>query len=278
MIPSAKLFLGVVQNQWVSPGTGPLPSTLDKRLYNVGPELSKALEVPSIDLPVVSLSSPNAASAAPEDALCPEDKRLEQTLIKGHQASAWAVRAATSASFFSRSALLWLRQLQERLSPRGSRARRDINKLKVALEYTADASLDVDRFASKSIASSITTRRLLWLKQWQADNRAKWRLAFSAYSTNLLFGPPLEPLLVESKDKRKVLQAATKKQEGWHQPFYRRQPFQGQDRGFSNSRPQCQAPPRQGTSFYSRSGRNEQQFPPRKSFRDNSNRSFKRQK
>lgn len=63
MISLPRLFIDVVQNQWVSPGTGPLPNTLDKQLY-VGPELSKALEVPSIDLPVIGLSSPNAASAA----------------------------------------------------------------------------------------------------------------------------------------------------------------------------------------------------------------------
>ncbi|XP_032069267.1 uncharacterized protein LOC116505895 [Thamnophis elegans] len=47
MIPSPRLFLDVVQNQSVSPGTGPLPNTLDKRLYNVRPELFKVLEVPS---------------------------------------------------------------------------------------------------------------------------------------------------------------------------------------------------------------------------------------
>ncbi|XP_032079989.1 histone-lysine N-methyltransferase 2D-like [Thamnophis elegans] len=117
VIPSPRIFIDMVQNQWASPGTGPLPNTLDKCLYNVGPELTKALEVPSIDLPIIGLSSSNAASAAPEDALRPEDKRIEQTLVKSHQASAWAIRASTSASFFSGSALLWLRQLQARLRP-----------------------------------------------------------------------------------------------------------------------------------------------------------------
>ncbi|XP_013931194.1 PREDICTED: uncharacterized protein LOC106556739 [Thamnophis sirtalis] len=134
MIPSPRLFIDVVQNEWASPGTCPLPNTLDKRLYNVGPELTKALEVLSIDLPIIGLSSPNAASAASEEALRPEDERIKQTLVKGHQASVWAVRAGTSASFFSRSALLWLRQLHARLLARDSRACRDINKLKVALE------------------------------------------------------------------------------------------------------------------------------------------------
>ncbi|XP_013915243.1 PREDICTED: RCC1 and BTB domain-containing protein 2-like [Thamnophis sirtalis] len=45
VILSPRLFIDVIQNQWASPRTGPLPNTLDKRLYNVGPELTKALEI-----------------------------------------------------------------------------------------------------------------------------------------------------------------------------------------------------------------------------------------
>ncbi|XP_032090898.1 uncharacterized protein C10orf67 homolog, mitochondrial isoform X1 [Thamnophis elegans] len=170
MIPSPRLFIDVIQNQWASP-----------------------------------------ASAVPEEALRPEDKRIEPTLVHSHQASAWSFRAGTSASFFSRSALLWLRQLQAKLPARDFRARRDINKIKVALEYTADASLDAARFAPKTIASPIPTHRLLWLKQWQAEARAKWRLASFPYSSSLLFGVPLDAVLVESKDKRKVLPLRNKR-------------------------------------------------------------------
>ncbi|XP_013915016.1 PREDICTED: uncharacterized protein LOC106543505 [Thamnophis sirtalis] len=120
VIPSPRFFMDVVQNQWASPGTATLPNASDKHLYNVASDFAKTLEVPSVDLPVIALSSPNAPSAAPEEALHPEGKKVEQTLVKGHQASAWVVRASTSASFFSRSVLLWLRQLQARLPARDS--------------------------------------------------------------------------------------------------------------------------------------------------------------
>lgn len=150
-------------------------------------------------------------------------------MVKGHQSSAWAVRAASSASFFNRAALRWLKQ--RRFPPTDTRSHQDINKVKAAIEYSADASLDAARFASKSIASSVTMRRLLWLKQWQAEARAKWRLASSPFSAGLLFGLPLEPLLIESKDKRKVLRSATRKSDS--KPFFCRLSFRGTDGGFN---------------------------------------------
>ncbi|XP_013929465.1 PREDICTED: uncharacterized protein LOC106555206 [Thamnophis sirtalis] len=126
---------------------------------------------PSHRLELVSLSSPNAATTAPEDALHPEDKHFEQSLVKSHQSATWAVKAASS--FFNRAALRWLKQMQDRIPPGDSCAHQDINKLKAEMEYAADASLDAAHFSSRSMASNISTRHLLWLKQSQAETRAK---------------------------------------------------------------------------------------------------------
>lgn len=182
-----------------------MPSTLDKHLYNIGPDLSKLLDAPSVDTPVAALSSPTVVAGGSEEVLKPEKKRSEQTLVKGFQAGAWAVRAATATSFFTRASLVWIQQLQERLDTRDTRSHRDLNKIKAAMEYAADASLNAARFASRAMASSVTSRRLLWLKPWQADIRTKWRLVTSPYRGGQLFGTPLDPYMTESKDKRKVL-------------------------------------------------------------------------
>ncbi|XP_013916936.1 PREDICTED: uncharacterized protein LOC106545019 [Thamnophis sirtalis] len=98
---------------------------------------------------IMVVSAPNAATAASEDALHPEDKRFDQTLVKGYQASAWALQASSSASFFNRAALRWLKQLQERLPPSDTRTHKDLNRLKAAMEYSADASLDAARFVPR---------------------------------------------------------------------------------------------------------------------------------
>lgn len=62
-----RLFLDIVQRQWTSPGSGPNPSGLDKRLYNTGTEITRALQVPTIDAPVVALTSQLVLKGPPEE-------------------------------------------------------------------------------------------------------------------------------------------------------------------------------------------------------------------
>lgn len=126
---------------------------------------------------------------------------------------------ATSASFFNRASLFWLKQLQDRLPPSNTRTHQDLNKIVMALEYSADATLNPARFMAKSIGSTIASRRLLWLRHWQADARSKWQLASSPYSADALFGPPLEPLLIETRDKRKILPSVSR-QSDYHYTSY----------------------------------------------------------
>lgn len=147
-VPAPCLFLDVVQRQWSLPGLGPNPSGLDRRLYNMGMDFSKALLVPSVDAPVVALS---VSSNLPGP---PEDKRSEQLLVKVHQASAWAVKAASSSSFFDRASLLWLWQLQARLLISDTRSHQDINKIIASVEFSADATLNASRFAARVIGSA----------------------------------------------------------------------------------------------------------------------------
>lgn len=66
---------------------------------------------PTVDPPVVALSTPSVLTGPPEESLHPEDKRSEQSLVKAHQAAAWAIKASTAVSFFNKASLLWLRQL-----------------------------------------------------------------------------------------------------------------------------------------------------------------------
>ncbi|XP_060547661.1 lamina-associated polypeptide 2, isoforms alpha/zeta-like [Pantherophis guttatus] len=199
-IPAPKLFLDVLQRQWNLPGAGPSPNSLDKRLYNSAPALSDLLQPSPVDAPIVALCNSSHPAGPPEISLCPEDRRAEKTLGKGHQAAAWAIRASSSASFFNRAALLWIKQLQDRIQPTDMRSRQDLNKISAALEFSADATLNATRFAAKALSSNVTSRRLLWLRNWNADMRSKWQLASASYSAGSLFGPPLEPLLVETRD------------------------------------------------------------------------------
>lgn len=96
-----------------------------------------------------------------EDSLHPEDKRAEKVLLKGGMASAWSIKASTVVAFFNREALLWFKQLQSRIPLPDSRSHQDLN---AALEYSADATLNVSKLSAKALASTTTSRHLLWLR------------------------------------------------------------------------------------------------------------------
>lgn len=160
--------------------------------------------MPEVDEPVMALASPSAALAEVEEVLKLDDRKL-QMLRKAHQTAAWGIKVATAASFFTRASLLWLKQIQDKIPASDIRAHQEFNKIVAAAEFTADATLSSARFGARSIASTVTDRNLLWLRNWQADSKQKWRLASVPFKGSKLFGASLDPLLVEAKDKRKVL-------------------------------------------------------------------------
>lgn len=225
VIPCPPLFSEVVQSGWAQPGSLMAPSGLDKKLYCVAPELEDLLALPLVDAPVAALASSSVLSGNMVDGLRSEDRKAELAFRKTHQAAAWAVKAATSTSFFTRASLLWLRQLQERLSPEDTRLHQIVNKLVAAAEYSADASLNAAKFASRALSSAVTSRRLFWLRNWRADAKTKWKLASAPYKTPNLFGAALEPLLIEDKDKRKILPSSYRRPERRYTPYTQKQPF-----------------------------------------------------
>lgn len=247
VIPAPKLFSDVVLRQWAVPSSGPVPNTLDKRFFNVAPEFSHLLQVPSVDQPVLALSSPSPVAGPSEECLRPEEKKAERTLIKIHQAAAWSVQASSAASFFNRATILWLRQLQARLPPSDHRSHQDLNKILAAVEFSADATLSAARFSAKAIGSSVTSRRLLWLRSWQADIRSKWRLASSPFSGEKLFGSQLDPLLIETKDHRKILPSLNRRPDNRVQPYFRPPSFRSSEPAFTAQRSQRSFPSRGAT-------------------------------
>lgn len=172
-VPCPDLFSQVIQQPWERPRSISGPTGHDKRMYWAAPELDTLLQLPSVDEPVSSLISSSVLASDVGDGLKVEDKRAEIFFQKTHQAAAWAIRAATSASFFNRASLIWLRQLRDRLPPEEARMHQDVTKLIAAVEYSADASLDAAKFASRALASTVVSRSLLLLRHWRADSKSK---------------------------------------------------------------------------------------------------------
>lgn len=168
-----QLFSEVVQRPWGIPGSLASLNGLDKKLYCSVLNLQDLLQLPLVDAPVAHLTSSTVLSNDIADGLCTEDRKAELTFCKTHQAAAWAIKAATSVSFFNRASLIWLRQLQDRIPPKDTWLHQDINKLVAATEYSADASLDAVKFASRALTSTVTSRHHFWLCPWRADIKSK---------------------------------------------------------------------------------------------------------
>lgn len=76
-IPCPQLFSEVIRNPWTQPGSLTTPSSQDKRLHCAVPELEELLALPSVDAPVVSLSSTSVLSTDSMDRLKSEDRKAE---------------------------------------------------------------------------------------------------------------------------------------------------------------------------------------------------------
>ncbi|XP_013915501.1 PREDICTED: uncharacterized protein LOC106543922 [Thamnophis sirtalis] len=203
--PSPKLFVDVIQQQWNQSGSLAVPSSNDRRFYGSGPDLEEFLQLLAVDTPVTTLASSAILPSDVTEGLKAEDHKMEMTLCKMHQEVAWAIRAATARSFFNRTSLVLLHQLQSRVPPEDTQLYQDINKLVAATEFSSDTTLNAARFATRAMASNVTSSHLLWLHHWQADMRSTWRLASAPFKGGNLFGESLDPILVETRDKKKVL-------------------------------------------------------------------------
>ncbi|KAK9392568.1 hypothetical protein NXF25_017412 [Crotalus adamanteus] len=267
--------------QWENLGSPLSPGAVERQLFNVAPSLASLLEIPEIDEPLNSLFPKSNIPGDINEALRAEDKKIESALRRAHQASAWATRAATSMAFFARASVLWLRELQDMIPPDQLRVHQNLGKLVATSQYLANASLHTARYTARTIAADISARRLLWLRNWRADTKAKWRLASKPYTGGQLFGKALEPYLTEGKDKRKILVNTSRRGDRrWgnlSQSNYRRQPFRPAPSWdwAQASRPSFQRQERQqDRSAY----RGRSQFQTKRSFRGTGSRPFKRGK
>lgn len=254
-VPCPDLFSQVIQKPWEHPASLSGPNSFDRKLYCSAPELDALLQLPSVDEPVASLTSSTILVGEAGDGLKFEDKRAEMAFRKSHQATAWAIRAATSSSFFNRASLVWLRQLRDRLPPEDARLQQDVAKLIAAAEYSADASLDAVKFSARALASTVSSRRLLWLRNWRADAKSKWRLTAAPYKGSALFGASLDSVLVENRDKKKVLPTLLRRQERRYSPYPRPSFRQDQSSTYQRSSQFSYQPASDRSSFRDRGRR-----------------------
>lgn len=103
----------------------------------------------------------------------------------------------------------WIEDLQASEEKLSTAAHNSLKK--IAAAFIADSSLDAVQFMAKSMVSSVEARRNIWLHHWKVDQGSQNHLAAFPFAGSKLFGDQvLDPLLVENRDKCKVLPAAEK--------------------------------------------------------------------
>uniref|UniRef100_A0ACB8FJI1 Uncharacterized protein n=1 Tax=Sphaerodactylus townsendi TaxID=933632 RepID=A0ACB8FJI1_9SAUR len=134
-----------------------------------------------------------------------QDRRSDQFCKRTHEATAMAIRALATASIVSRASIVWARKVLELIPPTETKAIEGVNRMLKAANFVADATLDAVTFLPRSLASSVATRQLLWLRAWQTNWRSKTMVSECAFHGHKLFGEELNEFLVDPKEKPKHL-------------------------------------------------------------------------
>lgn len=203
VFPFPKAFQSVFSQEWLSHSKGSGSRVAD-RLYTLPEKQMSLIRVPMVDAPVASLSS----SSIPVDGDIwpknPTDHKMEQHLKRNFEVSSFSFCAAPANSVMSQAAFIWVQEAaRNKKLPKVVES--TFKKIALASVFAADASLDSMRFSARAMSSNVSTRRVLWLRSWMGESGSHSKLVNLPFKGGKLFSKALDLILVEAKDKCKVL-------------------------------------------------------------------------
>uniref|UniRef100_A0ACB8ENC3 Uncharacterized protein n=1 Tax=Sphaerodactylus townsendi TaxID=933632 RepID=A0ACB8ENC3_9SAUR len=202
----SEYFETQVTNQWDNPAANKRCPNYLRKLYDLPAYANNILQVPIIAGPVAALQSSGLVSKGGRGQIKDmQDRRSDQFCKRTHEAMAMTIRASATASIVSRASIVWARKVLELIPPTETKAIEGVNRMLKAASFAADATLDAVTFSARSLASSVATRWLLWLRAWQTDWRSKTMVSECAFHGHKLFGEELNEFLVDPKEKPKHL-------------------------------------------------------------------------
>lgn len=181
------------------------------KLYTFPESVMTKLKVPSVDAPVVVVSSatilPSEGESGPKDAC---DRQVENSLKHSFESSSQSFRVAVTSSIFSRATYIWAQELAVEDKPLSWKARCTLKKIALASAAAADCTYDTLQLSSRSMTMGVLARRHIWLHQWEVDASSASRILNLPFKGEKLFGEALKRLLVENTEKQKVLPSTKK--------------------------------------------------------------------
>lgn len=177
-----------------------------RKFYTLPKFTDDFLKVLVVDAPILDIQSSGLLSADGQGAIRDAwDRKIDYDLRRSYESSALAVKASSSASIVARATVVWAKKLLTLVPQTDTKVLEGLSRTVKANSFIADATLDTLTFSSRSIAAEVHTHRALWLCAWQADIKAKQIVAAYPFSGEKLFGSHLDKILVETRDKKKVM-------------------------------------------------------------------------
>ncbi|XP_071989582.1 uncharacterized protein [Engystomops pustulosus] len=133
------------------------------------------------------------------------DRKSDSLLRKAWETSMLNLKTNLASISVARNLLCWLNELEIHIkegTPR-STILENFPLLKSATAFLADSAAEGIRFSPKEGALTNSTRRALWLKQWNGDICSKAKLCSLPFSGEFVFGPELDAILERASDKKK---------------------------------------------------------------------------
>lgn len=206
VFPFPIFFEEQLRAEWENPAVSRHPPPSIRKLYSLPKFTEDFLKVPMVDAPILSIQSSGLVSADGQGSIRDNwDKRIDQDLKRVYQTSASTIGANATASIVARASIVWTKKLLDLIPQTDSRLQEGLSRILKANAFIADATLDSLVFTSRTMAASIHARRALWLRAWQADNKSKQIVSAYPFFGEKLFGPYLDKILVEGRDKKKTL-------------------------------------------------------------------------
>lgn len=204
--PFPIFFEEQLRMEWENPATTRRPPQSVKRLYSLPKFTDDFLKAPLVDAPVLAIQSPGLVSQDGKGTLKDAgDRKIEQDLRRSYETSGQAIAATSTASIVARASIVWVKKLLDLIPQTDSRVQEGLTRVLKANSFIADATLDTLVFTSRSMAAGVHARRTLWLRAWQADAKSKQIVTAYPFTGEKLFGPHLDKVLVETRDKKKIL-------------------------------------------------------------------------
>ncbi|XP_041428170.1 lamina-associated polypeptide 2-like [Xenopus laevis] len=199
LFPIHEFIKKTVDSEWENPDRKFTVSRRFRKMFPFPSDQSKAWEfAPKVDAAITRVARRTTLPVDEGVSLRdPMERRQDASLKRAYVAGGATCKAAVAITSVTRANNIWLQELEEAIKKGEDRSKlaHMLQDIKVANDFVAEASMDVVKLAGKSMSLSVTARRGLWLRHWNADPQSKHNLCSLPFRGNLLFGPELDQII-----------------------------------------------------------------------------------